>query len=119
MSAVDDARKAHEDLGNGPWATMAYLHALEAENKLLDEARENANAATFKAETELEKAQWAIAQWHAQWQAEEEDWVLDRKMWAETTRLLRLRLETAGAEVARLHRLCDWLAEAGSHHEDV
>ena len=78
MSAVDDARKAHEDLGNGPWATMAYLHALEAENKLLDEARENANAATFKAETELEKAQWAIAQWHAQWQAEEEDWVRDR-----------------------------------------
>lgn len=94
---------------------MAYLHALEAENKLLDEARENANAATFKAETELEKAQWAIAQW----QAEEEDWVLDRKMWAETTRLLRLRLETAEAEVARLHRLCDRLAEAGSHHEDV
>ena len=88
---------------------MAYLHALEAENKLLDDSRENANAATFKAETELEKAQWAIAQW----QAEEEDWVLDRKMWAETTRLLRLRLETAEAEVARLHRLCDRLAEAG------
>ena len=92
---------------------MAYLHALEAENKLLDEARETANAATFKAETELEKAQWAIAQWHAQWQAEEEDWVRDRETCMEVERLLRLRLEKAEAEVARLNLLCDRLAAAG------
>ncbi len=94
-------------------------------NKRLDEMRaalakqslhvEDCHRQVEQAEAELQAAQWALAQWHA----EEEDWVLDRKMWAETTRLLRLRLETAEAEVARLHRLCDRLAEAGSHHEDV
>ena len=88
-------------------------------NKRLDEMRaalakqslhvEDCHRQVEQAEAELQAAQWALAQW----QAEEEDWVRDRETCMEVERLLRLRLEKAEAEVARLNLFCDRLAAAG------
>ena len=70
----------------------------------LEAALNRSNEATTRAEAELQAAQWALAQWHA----EEEDWVRDHETCMEVERLLRLRLEKAEAELAALKgRRCE------------